>query len=196
MGAGISKEQERKAKYRGLQSVFHELRKAEVECQYGKMTVCGDGFRVTYGPTLRASNGECFGNLHVEVNGEDYWLLDARAGIARVKALCGNERDRLTVTELAWLIVQVEKAVSEGSRVENMGKLEFDVFLHDANGNRVKTNPGFGMGSGQLFAYNEMQGDKPMVRIGQGVGDNDYTELLPGMSVRWGDGRIIVKRKP
>jgi hypothetical protein len=107
MGAGISKEQERKAKYRGLQSALREFRKAGVDCRYGEKAVFGNGFRMTYGPTLRASNGECFGNPHVQVGKENYWLLDANKGIARVKALCGNERDRLAVTELAWLIVQV-----------------------------------------------------------------------------------------
>ncbi len=192
MGAGISKEQERKAKYRRLQAVLRELRKAGVECRYGDKAVFGNCFRIEFGRTLRASNGECFGNMHVAVNGEDYWLIDAPAGIARVKALYGNERDRANVTELAWLIVQVENAVREGSRVENMGKPEFDVFLHNQDGSRFKTMPSMGMEPGQLYAYNEMQGDRPMLRIGP---SNQYVELLPGMSVRWGDGGIIVERK-
>ena len=191
MGAGISKEQERKAKYRGLHRVLRELRKAGVDCQYGKMTVYGDGFRISYGPTLCASNGECFGNLHVEVNDEEYWLLDARAGIARVKALCGNDCDRLAVTELAWLIVQVENAVRLGCSAENMGKPEYDVFLHNADGSHARTKPGPAMEPGQLYAYNEMQDGKPMLRTGPA---HDYTEFLPGMSARWGDGRIIVQR--
>lgn len=188
MGAGISKEQERKAKYRGLQSTLRELRKAGVECQYAKMAVCGAGFRIEYGPTLRASNGECFGNMHVAVHGEDYWLLEAPAGIARVKALYGNERDRLAVTELGWLIVQIERAVM-GRRSESER-----VFLHNPDGSLFKTRECFGMEPGQLYAYNEMQDDRPMLRIGQGVGPDDYTEFLPGMTVRYGDGRIIVER--
>ena len=52
MGAGISKEQERKAKYRGLQSALREFRKAGVDCRYGEKAVFGNGFRMTYGPTL------------------------------------------------------------------------------------------------------------------------------------------------
>lgn len=192
MGAGISKEQERKAKFRGLQTVLRELRNAGVECQYADKTVTGTGFRVTYGTTLRASNGECFGNMHVEVGDEHYWLLDAPAGIARIKALFGGERDRLAVTELAWLIVQVERAVHEHCRKENFGKPEFDVFLHNADGSRFKTIPSGDMEQGEIYAYNEMQGDRPMIRIGP---SNQYTELLPGMSVRWRDGRIIVERK-
>jgi len=192
MGAGISKEQERKAKYRGLQSALRELRKAGVDCRYGEKAVFGNGFRMTYGPTLRASNGECFGNPHVQVGKENYWLLDANKGIARVKALCGNERDRLAVTELAWLIVQVENAVREHCRNENFGKPEYDVFLHNPDGSRAKTMPSGGMEPGEIYAYNEMHGDRPMIRIGP---SNDYTELLPGMSVRWRDGRIIVERK-
>ncbi len=191
MGAGITKEQERRAKYRSLQSVLRELGRAGVKCQYAKMAVSGDGFHISYGLTLRASNGECFGNLHVEVGNEHYWLLDARAGIERVKALFGNNREQLPVTELAWMIVQIENAVRHGSSVENMGKPEYDVFLHNTDGSRAKTVPGFGMEPGQLYAYNEMQDGRPMLRIGPG---HDYTELLPGMSVRWRDGRIIVQR--
>ena len=193
MGAGISKEQERKAKSRGLQAVLRELRNAGVECQYADKAVTGTGFRVTYGTTLRASNGECFGNMHVEVGDEHYWLLDAPAGIARIKALFGGERDRLAVTELAWLIVQVERAVHEHCRKENFGKPEFDVFLHNADGSRFKTIPSNDMEQGELYAYNEMHGDRPMLRIGPG---NDYTEFLPGMTVRWRGGRIIAERKP
>ena len=128
MGAGISKEQERAAQYRGLQRVLRQLRKSGIECQYGNKAVTGSGFRVSYGPTLRASNGETFLNMYVEVDGEDYWLLDVPKGIARIKAMYGNERDRLAVTGLAWLIVQIENAVREGCRVENMGKPEWDVF--------------------------------------------------------------------
>jgi hypothetical protein len=73
-----------------------------------------------------------------------------------------------------------------------MGKPEYDVFLHNPDGSRFKTAPSFGMEPGQLYAYNEMQDDKPMLRIGP---SHDYTEFLPGMSVRWGNGRIIAERK-
>lgn len=191
MGTGISKEQERRAKYRGLQSVLRELGRAGVQCQYGKKAVFGDGFRISYGPTLRASNGECFGNLHVEVGNEHYWLLDARAGIERVKAVFSDNREQLLVTELAWMIVQIENAVRHGSSLENMGNSEYDVFLHNADGSLAKTVTSFGMEPGQIYAYNEMQHDRPMLRIGPG---HDYTELLPGMSVRWRDSRIIVQR--
>jgi len=192
MGAGISKEQERQAQYRGLQKILRELHKAEVECDYHNKAIHGFGFFVTYDRTLRASNGECFLNLHVWVKGEDYYLLDGRIGVDRIKALFGNERDRLTVTGLAWMIVQIENAVREHCQVEKMGNPELKVFLHNPDGSRFTTKTCTGMEPGQLYAYNEMQDDRPMLRIGP---RHDYTEFLPGMSVRWGDGRIIVERK-
>lgn len=192
MGAGISKEQESRLKYRGLQRVLRELRQAGVECQYNNKAVAGTGFRVSYGETLRASNGECFGNLHVEVDGRDYWLLEAGKGLARIKAVYGGERDQLEITELAWLIVVIERAVHEHCRKENFGKPEYDVFLHNADGSRFKTIPSGDMEQGELYAYNEMQDDRPMLRIGP---SNQYTELLPGMTVRWRNGRVIAERR-
>lgn len=195
MGTGLAKEQDRKKKYHALRKIERELRKAGVKCGYGRMTVFGidengnqpHGFTVNFGATLHAGNGECFGHCIVNVNNEQYAFLDAHRGLDRIKALYGNEeyRKRLPITCLAHMIYQIEQAVKQGSD---------NVFLHDVDGNRVNTAPGFGMESGQLFAYNEMQGDKPMLRIGQGVDAKDYVEFLPGMSVRWRSGEVIVAR--
>ena len=193
MGAGISKEQERKAKYNSLKRVERELKKAGVHCEYGNKSVYGIspigetpwGFTVSYGTTLRASNGECFGNMHVEVRGEHYSLLDAQTGINRIKALYGNEGYNLPETELALLVVKVNDALRREHGTGSDPNF-YDVFLHDADGNRVAKN------HGMVFCYNEMQNGKPMLRLG--TCNTDYVEFAPGMSVRHRDGIIIVQR--
>ncbi len=188
MAAGLTKEQESKAKYNALQNILRELRKAEVACQYKDKAVVGAGFRVSFGETLRASNGECFGNVHVEVGEQEYWLLESTAGLARIKALYGNERNRLPITDLAWLVILIERAVMHRDHDDK----NRDVFLYNADGKPFPTFPSGGMEKGQLYAYNEMKDDRPMLRIGP---SNDYTEFLPGMFVCYRNGEVIAERK-
>lgn len=138
MGAGLSVERERQLKYRELKRVQRELTAAGVRCGYGNKSVFGIsetgeqpwGFTVSYGTTIRCSNGEAWGNMHVEVNGEHYSFLDAQTGVNRIKALYGNAEHQANraETDLALLIVCVNDALRKehgtGSDPET-----YDVFL-------------------------------------------------------------------
>jgi hypothetical protein len=193
MAAGISREQERRANHRNLKRIERVLRRAGVTCRYEHNALRGDGFDVMFRDAVRCGNGEAFPNLHVAVDGKEYFFLEGQHGIERIRALFGDpeERARLPISDLTWMIILIERAVS---RLHETQKKEDDLFLYDASGQRVETEPGPGMESGQLYAYNQMKDDKPMVRIGPDVGPDCYTELRPGMSVRCRDGRIVVRR--
>lgn len=125
---------------------------------------------------------------------ETYHFLEATDyGLRRLKSLYGDElwRSRQAETEVAWLITKIERAAK---RQSGQGA-EGSVFLYRADGTLWPSPESFGMAAGQLYAYNEMQNGKPMLRVGQGSGKSDYTEFLPGMRVVREDGKVIAERR-
>lgn len=188
MGAGLTKDQERSAKYRNLKRMEQELRQAGVSAKYESKSVVNiDGpgtFSVSYGDSLRASNGETFGCCqitidHPEIGQEDYFLLETSAGLTRIKALFGNEqwRAKRKQTDLQRLVILVERLVRKDT----------PVYLHDVNGHRLSQN------EGQIYAYNEMRDGKPMLRLG--CTNDSYLEFQPGFTVRDEAGNILLERK-
>jgi hypothetical protein len=143
MGAGISSEQERKMKYNRLKAVERELRKAGVEATYANKSVQDADlmdddyprFSVTFGTTMRASNGEAWGVMNVFVAGpngpETYRLHDAKAGIERIKALYGTDQTKLGETEVQAEVVAINNVV------KYKGDKETNVFLHKIGPNGV-----------------------------------------------------------
>lgn len=237
MGAGITKKQERDKKRNWLIRIARDLRKAGVTATYVNMQVLGPGFEVSCGRTVRASNGEAWGNLQVVVGlpgrskrdweyevacgdtelGYKEWeahVIESHAdqierysfleatdyGLERIKALYGDawHQAKLAETELAWLITKIERKAKQDGPVFLLtpeGKL-FDSgeprnkYEKDERGRY----PG-AMYEGQLYWYNEMQNGKPMLRVRQGGGPENYMEFLPGWCVVDKDGKTVAERK-
>jgi hypothetical protein len=92
MGAGVSQKTMNGYYYRRLKKLQRELEVAGVPSVYGRWHLGGNGWGV-YFNTLRASNGETCGMMHVCIDAplERYgknW--DAEKGIARIKELFGR----------------------------------------------------------------------------------------------------------
>jgi hypothetical protein len=192
MGAGISKEQLRKAQYGRLKKIERELRAAGVACSCAKGSV-GDGrnFSVSYGPALRASNGECFAPLKAFVDGAVFgsnW--DADKGLALIKARYGilGQADPARAAQVetearaAILVARIAEAVRD----------ERPLFLHGRDGGLMPTVPCGGMAYGQVYAYPEVRDGKPFVRVGPG---SQYLEFEPGYSLRRADGSVVVENQ-
>jgi ribosomal protein S19E (S16A) len=192
MGGGYTPKQERDAKAHQMRKIRNELKNAGVSFVSDKGTVFLAGkFMIGHKNTLRASNGEAFLHLSVaiidpDVGSEEYFLLNARDGIERVKALYGDEEHRKNrpYTEIVYKVILVERAVLKSCETLPREKEEH-IFLHDVDGCRVSKN------EGMIFAYNQMRDGKPMLRLG--CCSADYVEFRPGMSARWGDGRLVVQ---
>lgn len=103
MGAGVSQKVVNGHYYRRLKKLQRELEAAGVPSQYGRwqlLSTTGD-WRISFN-TLRASNGETCGMMHIAIGNpqENYgknW--DAEKGIARIKQLFGRTQCPSTTQE-------------------------------------------------------------------------------------------------
>ena len=94
MGAGVSQKVMNGYYYRRLKKLQWELEGAGVASQYGRfqlMSNTGD-WRVSFN-TLRASNGETCGMMHVAIGETERYgrNWDSDKGIARIKELFGRK---------------------------------------------------------------------------------------------------------
>jgi hypothetical protein len=200
MGAGISKERESQLKYRLLKQVERELNLANIPAVYRNKAVAETGldetsspFFISIGTTLRASNGEAFGDMKVTVlnpntnQRETYRLFDARKGVERIKTLYGMDKSRRVETDLQRLAIQVEAEFRKAhDRLWNHRQRDAAIFLHDEGGKRLAQN------GGQIYAYNEFRDGKVMCRLG-GSSDS-YVEFRPGYTVRDEAGTVLLCR--
>ena len=101
MGAGVSQKVMNGHYYRRLKKIQRELERAGVPSQYGRFQLFGKGEGrkawAAFYNTLRASNGETCGLLHISINHGDFIPLesygknwDSDKGIARIKELFGT----------------------------------------------------------------------------------------------------------
>lgn len=187
--------QEKAFNYRMLKRYERELRQSGCDCSYQDKAVRSnqpDAFSVSFSHLLRGDSSETSASVFVRVLNpetkevEEYHFC---YGVERIKALYGNEGHKKEETDNAWLITQIERHVKY--KDDDADRL----FLHHPDGTLFPTIQTGGMEKGQIYAYNEMkyiQGkNRPMIRIGP---RNEYIEFLPGMSVRFRDGRIFVQR--
>ena len=132
---------------------------------------------------------------------EQYRFLEATDyGLQRLKALYGNaeHQAKRTETELSWLITKIERKAKQDRPVFLLTP-EGKLFDSGEQRNKYARNPSSGlfpgaMYEGQLYCYSEMQDGKPMVRVRQGVGPENYTEFLPDWSVVDKAGNVVAKR--
>ena len=210
MGAGLTTKQEYSAKRSGIQGMAKTLTKAGVKLSVKGLEIWGGAennarFVVTYGKTLRASNGECFGNTlitihHPLIGEETYSLLETQIGLNRIMALFGDAEHQKMLKDvwLQWTAIKIERAfyashdrhhgpAQPGGWYDSdrLGDKNAAVFLYDANGNIVPNK--------RIFAYNEYKNGKIMVRLGNVLGRAEYVEFLPGMTVRDEKGTILVE---
>ncbi len=190
MGAGLSQKQIRGREYTSLKRIQRELLLSGIDTDYRDRTIWPKGedgdnskFAIRYAPAIRASNGEVFGNLRVRVkvdgNDEFYAVLDASRGLRRIHGIYGEFASPVVKRDgaNAYLITRINRAVLDK-------KTSAWLYVHNEDGTRLH----------QLYAYNEMSDGKPLVRIGQGIGPDDYTEFRPGWTVRTDAGEVLVER--
>lgn len=226
MGAGLSKERERNLQYRALQRVKRELLDAGVPAVYFAKTVVhkdyadneaitATPFMVGFGPTLRASNGEAFGNMIVDVVNPDknerekYCLLDAQTGIDKIKAFYSPSATPEAKQEayLKGLRAQIDaafhvandrkwgKPVGGCYSPDTRGQKDAAIFLFDENGKKFEKN------NGEVYAYPEYNNGTVYVRLGtssfdaKNVAATDYVEFKVGYTIRDEKGTVLVKRE-